>query len=82
MPSESLVARLAADSQCRVSTIRNVSGTVWFSQNRKAQGFKIQEWAKRLGDKGFVTFLAITEDEDWSGSQSRGRNDDDDDDWG
>jgi len=81
MPNGSLVARLAADPQSRVSTIRNVSASVWFPQNKKAQGFKVQEWAKRIGEKGFLVFISISEDEDWSGSQTR-KYADDDDDWG
>ncbi|MBX9725559.1 MAG: ImmA/IrrE family metallo-endopeptidase [Candidatus Obscuribacterales bacterium] len=83
MPRGSLVARLAADPQSRVSTMRNLSASVWFPQNRKSQAFKLQEWAKRIGEKGFLTFIAINEDEDWSGSHRDSRYDrDDDDDWG
>lgn len=82
MPDGSLVAKLAVDLQSRVSTMRNMSGSVWFPQNKKAQGFKLQEWAKRLGDKGFLVFLAFSEDEESSGSRVKGYSDDDDDDWG
>lgn len=83
MPNGSLVARLANDQQSRVGTIRNMRGTVWF-QDRDAQRFKLQEWAKRLGSMGFLTFIAINEDEDWNDSRDRrGRGyRDSDDDWG
>lgn len=80
MPNGSLVARLAGDPDSKVSTIRNVSASVWFPGNKKAQGYKIQEWAKRIGDKGYLTFIAISEDEDWSGSRDNKYADDDD--WG
>ena len=83
MPHNSLVARLANDGQCRVRTIRKMNASVWF-QGRDIQRFTLQEWAKRLGDMGFLTFISIVEDENWSDSRERsgGRYQDDDDDWG
>jgi len=82
MPAGSLVHRLAMDPESRVRTIRNMDSSVWFPNCRKSKGFKLQEWAKRLGDKGFLSFIGITEDEDWSGSGQDRYSRDDDDDWG
>lgn len=81
MPGGSLVGRLAGDPSSRVSTMRNMNASIWFGQGPKAQGFKIQEWAHRLGSYGYLSFLAVTEDEDWSGSRNRRGGYDDDDDW-
>ncbi len=83
MPNGSLVARLAKDPSSQVSTMRNMNASIWFPNSRKANAFKVQEWAKRIGENGYLSFLSIIEDEDWSGARDdrRGYNDDDDD-WG
>lgn len=82
MPQGSLVFRLASDPDSKVRTIRNMDAGIWFPNTTKAKQFKLQEWARRLGDKGFLSFIAISEDEDWSGSRHDRYSRDDDDDWG
>lgn len=81
MPNGSLVGKLAADPSSRVSTMRNMNASIWFGSAPKAQGFKLQEWACRIGSYGYLSFLAVNEDEDWSGTRSTRGGYDDDDDW-
>lgn len=81
-PNNSLVARLAADPASKVGTIRNLKGSIWFTKSRNADQFKVQEWSKRIGENGYLTFLALSEDEDVSHSSRKSGYNDDDDDWG
>ncbi len=79
LPPGSLVARLAGDPLSRVSTMRNLNAQIWFPDSRNLNKFKLQEWSSRIGAHGFLSFIAIGEDEDYS---DNGKHGGDDDDWG
>ena len=66
IPQGSLAHRLFNDDKAKLSCQRHRSARIWFPSKKNADKYTIDEWVLRIGNKGFLVFLAIDEDPDWN----------------